>query len=139
MVEPSVERQVIGALGYADIVDDEFSLPFGNNFANLVLDRLENGFGRLDAGAGRCAKVELDLATVDGGKEIAPGQRQHDGSQRDDQHSGDRDDEPPPEQQPEHFDVSLAQALEAAFEALVQPCKPASRAAALVMMLALEQ
>ena len=69
------ERQVIGTLGYADVVDDEFSLPLGNDLANLVLDRLENGFGRLDAGAGGCANVELDLPTVDGGKEIAPGQQ----------------------------------------------------------------
>jgi len=85
-------------LRYSDVVDDEFSLAFRNDFPNLVLNRLENGFGRFDPGAGGSADVELDLPTIDGRKEIAAGQRQHDGSQRDDQDGGRRDDEAPRQQ-----------------------------------------
>src|SRR5262249_20683042 len=67
------ESQVVRALRYADVVDNEVSLPLGNDLPDLVLDRLKNGFGRFDAGAGGCANMQLDLPSVDGRKEIAAG------------------------------------------------------------------
>jgi hypothetical protein len=126
-------------LGYSDVVDNEVTLTLGNHLPNLVLDRLEDGFGRFDSSAGRCANVELDLSSVDGGKEIAAGRHQHNASQRQDQDGGDRDNEPPRKQKREHVDVTFAQPLEAALESAVQAGKPASRAARFATVLALEQ
>src|SRR5262249_4431699 len=123
------ERKVVHTLWYPDVVDNEVSLSLGNNLPNLVLDRLENGFGRFDSGASGCANVKLDLPSVDGRKEIAAGRHQHDGSQCDDQDGGHRDDEPPRKQQPEHTDVTFAQALEAAFEGPMDAGKEAARSA----------
>src|SRR5215510_8396047 len=130
------ERKVVHTLRYPDVVDNEVTLPLGNDLSNLILDRLEDAFGRFDSGAGGRANVKLDLPSVDGRKEIAAGQRKHDGSQRDDQDGGHRDNEPPRKQQLEHVDVTFAQALEAAFEAAVQVRKPASRIASISMALA---
>ena len=65
---------------------------------NLVLNCLENDFGRFDSGTSGRADVEPDLSSVDGRKEIAAGLHQHDGSQRDDEDGGDRDNKLPRKQ-----------------------------------------
>ena len=64
--------EVIGARRQPDIVHDQLALALGNDLANLVLDRLEDAFGRLDPGGRRRPDVELDLTAVDGWKEVAP-------------------------------------------------------------------
>ena len=66
------EGQIIRARRQADIVDDELAFVLRNDLADLVLDRLENAFGGLDAGAGGRADMKLDLAAVDGGKKSRP-------------------------------------------------------------------
>ena len=62
---------VIGPRWQADIVDDEAALALRDDFANLVLDRLENPLGRFDSGSGGRANVQLDLPAVDDGEEVA--------------------------------------------------------------------
>ena len=71
------EREIVGARRQADIVDDQIALALRNDFADLVLDRLEDVFGGLDPGAGRRADVKLDLPAVDGRKEVAADERKH--------------------------------------------------------------
>ena len=46
------EGQIIGARRQTDIVDDQIEVVLGNDLADLVLDRLEDLLGHLDAGAG---------------------------------------------------------------------------------------
>ena len=71
------EGQIIGPRRQSDIVDDQVAVLLRNDFADLVLDRLENRLGAFDAGSRGRADVELDLAAVDQREEVAADQRQH--------------------------------------------------------------
>ena len=50
--------------------------------ADLVLDILKDALGGFDAGLGRDSDVELDLAAVDGGEEVAADHGQHPAAER---------------------------------------------------------
>ena len=69
---PIQEREIVNGARQADVVDDQVALVIRDDFANLVLDRLEDLRRFLNARSRRSAHVELDLAGVDQGKEIAP-------------------------------------------------------------------
>ena len=71
------EGQVIGACRQADIVDDELPLVLGDHLSDLVLDRLEDALGGLDARSGRRADMELNLPAVDQRKEVAADKHEH--------------------------------------------------------------
>ena len=133
------EGQIVGARRQPDIVDDQSRSCFGNDLANLVLDRLEDRFGRLDAGPGRRADVELDLAAVDGRKEIAADEHQHHSAEREHQDGDDRNDERRLSSIREQLDIALAHALEAALEGAMEAGKTGRAAARRRHVLALEQ
>ena len=65
------EGEIVGARRQADVVDDQLAVVLRDDLADLVLDRLEDALGRLDARAGRRADMELDLAAVDQREEVA--------------------------------------------------------------------
>ena len=65
------EGEIVGPRRQSDVVDDQLAVALGDDFADLVLDGLEDALGRLDARAGRGADMELDLAAVDQRKEVA--------------------------------------------------------------------
>ena len=69
--------EIIGPRRKPDIVDDEAALVFGNDLPDLVLDRLEDPLGGFDAGAGRCADMELDQPAVDEREEVASDEHEH--------------------------------------------------------------
>ena len=81
-----------------DIVDDQFPFAFGDDLADLVLHRLKDALRDFDPGSRRCPDMELDLSTVDGGKEIAADQQEHRGRERNHQHGDDRVRSPSAEQ-----------------------------------------
>jgi hypothetical protein len=56
-------------------MSDAFAL--WDDFPNLVLDGLEDALGRLDAGPGGRADVELDLTGVDDREEVAADEHEH--------------------------------------------------------------
>src|SRR5437016_5763292 len=134
------ECEIICPLRYPDIVDDEIAIPFGNDLPDLVLDRLEQALGRLDTSGRRCADVQLDLPSVDGGKEVPPDQHQHRGSEREYQDADDRDREPMIERRSEQSGIALADVLEGPLKGAVEAGEPICRSAIRrSMMLALEQ
>src|SRR6202051_1942656 len=59
------ECQIVGPRRQPDIVDNEPAVLVRNDFADLVLDRLEYRLGAFDARPGGRANVKLDLAAVD--------------------------------------------------------------------------
>ena len=69
---PIHERVVVSARRQADIVDDQVALALRDDLTNLVLDRLEYLRRFLNARSRGSAHMELDLARVDQGKEVAP-------------------------------------------------------------------
>ena len=81
---------------------------------------------------------EVDLTTVDGGKEVASDHHQHHAAKREHQRGGDRDNEPPLEQHREHAHVAPAKQLETTLELLVKPRKPVG-ALCPAVVLALEE
>src|SRR4029077_20593117 len=134
------ECEVVGPCRQADVVDDERPLVFGNDFPNLVLDRLEESLGRLDASTCRCADVELYLPAVDDRKEVAAYEHQHRGTKCEYHRGDDRDDDAPIEQQGDQPDIAATHMLEASLECAVKAGEPASRGATCrAMMLAPQQ
>ena len=119
------ECQVVRPRRQPDIVDDQFPFAFGDDLADLVLHRLKDALRGFDPGAGRRPDVELDLTTVDGGKEIAADQQEHRGCERNHQHGDDRDDPLSAEQRGQQPGMTAPQALEAALKAAVNAGKPA--------------
>ena len=76
------EGEIVRPRRQPDIVDNQLAVFLGDDFANLVFDRLENPLGQFNSGSGGCAHVQLNLPAVDGRKEIAADQ-QHHGGRRD--------------------------------------------------------
>src|SRR5439155_8002143 len=120
------EREVVGLLRYANVINHKVDLVRRNNFTNLVLDVVKDALSSFDAGRRRGADVELDLSSINRGEEIAADHREHHASQHKHQRGDDRDDEPPLEQHREDTHVPPAKQLESALEALVQPREDAS-------------
>lgn len=71
------EGQVVRPCGQSNVVDNERAILLGNDFADLVLNLLEYGFGTLNPRSRRRADMELDLASVDQRKEVPAHQAQH--------------------------------------------------------------
>ena len=69
------ECQIVGSRRQSDIVDDQGAVLFRNDFADLVLDRLEYRLGAFDAGSGGSANMKLDLAAVDQREKVPPNER----------------------------------------------------------------
>ena len=114
------EGEVIGALRQPDIVQDEIQVALGHDLPDLVLDRLEDLLGMLDARARRRTDMELDEPGVDLGEEIgADLKRQHHRPGDDGQGDGGHDDAPVQDavQQP---DIAIAQMIEASVEPIVE-------------------
>ena len=111
------EGEIVVARRQADIVDDQLALVLRNDLADLVLDRLEDLLGLLDAGAGRRAHVQLDLAAVDDREEVAADEQEQRAAER--QHYGrdHRHDDPASKQRIQHLPIAIAHGLEAALEA----------------------
>ncbi len=133
------ESEVVRPLRHANVVDDELALPLRNDFADLVLDFLEDAFGGFHAGRRRCTDVKLDLSPVDCGEEVVADHGEHHASQREHQHGGDRDNERPLEQHREHAHVAPAKQLETTLELLVKPREPVVGALCPTVVLALEE
>ena len=110
------EGPVIGDCRHPEIVDDQIEVILRNDLADPVLDFLKDLLGRLDAGAGRRADMELDHAAVDRRIEIAADKDEHHGPKRQNKGGGDRDNGPAVEQRPEQFDITFPQPLETALE-----------------------
>ena len=108
-----------------------------NDFADLILDRLEDELGGFDAGRRRDPKVKLDLPAIDLGEKVAADDCQHHAAERKHQRGGHRDNDPSLEQHRERPDVTSAKAPEAALEAGMKACEPAVNA--LAMAFALQQ
>src|SRR4029453_9455273 len=131
------KREVVGACGQSDVVDDQVAVAVGNDLANLVLDRLEDALCRFDTGSGRRAHVQLNLPTVDGWKEIAAYKQEHQNADPAHQRHDYRHYCTPIEQLSEERDIAAAHMLKAALESLVQACESAE--AYRVAMLMFEQ
>src|ERR1700722_3182836 len=127
---------IINARRQSDIVNDKLAIRFWNDFAYLVFDCLEYPFRGFDAGSGGSTNVKLDLASVDQREKISADELEHHRTETDDQDGDDGYDEPLAKQQREEFQVSLAQALEAAVERGGDP-REATRGSAGVRMTAL--
>ena len=121
------ECQIVGSRRQSDIVDDQRAVLLRNDFADLVLDRLENRLGAFDAGAGRSANVKLDLAAVDERKKVPADEQQHHRAEAKHQHCDDRNDGAPAKQRCQQFRISITQPLEAALERGGHPREEAAR------------
>ena len=121
------EGVIIGTGRQADIVDDQVAFVLGDDLADLVLHRLENLLGLLDACAGRGAHVELNLAAIDDRKEVAADEHEHGAAEREHRGRRHRHDEPPRQQRMQYFRVSAAHDFEAMLELGEQAPKPALR------------
>jgi hypothetical protein len=126
------ECQVVSPRRQPDVVDDSVPLAFGDDFSNLVLDRLKNLLGGLDPGSGRGADVQLNLPAVDRRKEIVTHQHQHRGPKAEHEDCDDRDDHASAEQRSEQIDISFAHSLEAVLEGVVDAAEPARWTAGVV-------
>ena len=110
------ECQIVGSRRQPDIVYDQRALLFRNDFANLVLDRLENRLGAFDAGSGGSTNVKLDLAAVDEREKVPADGQEHHRAETNDEDCDDRNDGPPAKQHCQQFRVSITQALKVALE-----------------------
>ena len=99
------ECQIIGSRRQPDIVDNQPAVLVRNDFADLVLDRLEYPLGAFDAGPGRGANVKLDLAAVDEREEVPANKHQHHCAEAEYQHGDDRHDDPPAKQNGEEISI----------------------------------
>ena len=115
------EGQIVGSRRQSDIVDDQRAVFLRNDFADLVLDRLEYPLGGFDAGSGGRANVKLDLAGVDQRKKVAADEQQHHGAETENQDSRDGYNEPPAKQHGKECGISVTQAPEAAVECSGNP------------------
>ena len=68
---PVAKCEVIRAGRQSNVVDDEVSLVFRDDLADLVLNGLKDLLGFLDPRSGRRPHVQLNLAAVDDRKEVA--------------------------------------------------------------------
>ncbi len=101
------ERPVIGPRRNADIVDDQVEVLLRDDLTDLVLDRLKNLVGHLDAGARGRADMELDHAAIDRRVKIAADQDEHRRAERQHQNGEDRNDDPAGQQHCEQGDIAL--------------------------------
>src|SRR5882724_5643210 len=101
------ERQVVCPRRQSYIVDDQGTLAFGNDLADLVFDSLENLLGGFNAGSGRSTDMQLDLTAVDQRKEVAAHGYQHGSTEPEDQSARDRDDDAATQQISEERDVAF--------------------------------
>ena len=99
----------------------------GNDLADLVLDRLEDLLGRLDAGSGRRADMELDLAAVDDGKKSRPTSANMHAAEPEHQHGDDGTMNRRSSRVVEQRDIAVAHALEAALEAGMEAARTSRR------------
>ena len=74
---PIGKCQIVGSRRQSDIVDNQGAFFFGNDFTNLVLDRLEDRLRALDARSRGGANMKLDLSAVDQREKVAPDKRNH--------------------------------------------------------------
>src|SRR5215469_18555376 len=81
------EREIIEPKRQADIVNDQRSVGFGDDLANLVFDRLEDLLGPLDARAGWSADMEFDLSAIDQREKVAANEHEHHRAEREDRRS----------------------------------------------------
>ncbi len=70
------EGVVEGLRCKSDVVHNQIDLVDRNDLANLVFDFAELNFGSLDARAGLCPDMQLDLTGVDRGEEVPADKRQ---------------------------------------------------------------
>jgi hypothetical protein len=110
--------QIIEARGQADIVDDQLALAGGDDLTDLILDSLEDPLGLLDAGAGGCADMELDLPAVDDWKEVAADKEVHDDAEGEDRPGDDWHNDAAGQQCCEQLSIAVAQSVRTMFKAL---------------------
>ena len=82
-------REVDAAVRHAEVVEDGLELVRRDQLADRRLDLVGEARGLLDAGAGRRAHVQADLAGVDAREEVAaraPGRAAHDSSAEAEEH-----------------------------------------------------
>src|SRR5208282_4059759 len=118
---------IVGASRQANVVDDKVALVLRNDLADLILDRLKDLLGLLDASSRRRAHVQLNLAAIDYRKEVAADEHEKGAPQRQHDDRGQRHDAPSSEQRAEDFRVATAHGFEGALEPPMQACKPAER------------
>ena len=131
------ESEVERTLRHADIINDQVEVARRNDFADFSLDVVEDALGGFNAGRRRSADVELDLAAIDGGEEVAPDHRQHHAAQRENRYGGEWDNHAPLKQHGEDAHVATAKPLEATLEMLVQTREPIAGAIRAAVVLAL--
>src|SRR5271168_3281000 len=125
------ECPIIGSRRQSDIVDDKPAVLVRNDFADLVLDRLEYPLGAFDAGGGGSANVKLDLATVDQREKVPADELHHHRAETEYKDGDNGYDETSTQQRLQEPGISVAQALEAALECGGNPRENASRGALL--------
>jgi hypothetical protein len=59
------ERQIVGALRQPDVVEDESEVLVGDLLTDIVLDRMKNLLGALDAGTRWSTDMQLDEPGID--------------------------------------------------------------------------
>jgi len=131
------EREIIKPKRQADIVDDQRSVGFGDDLANLVFDCLEDLLGPLDARAGWSADVEFDLSAIDQREKVAPNEHEHHRAEGEDGHPNGWQDHPARQQAAEERGIGLPHPFELVLEAAVKAREPAGLRA--FVMRALEQ
>ena len=133
------EGEIIGACRQPDIVDDQRAVGIRDHLADLVLDRLEDTLGALDARPGGCAHMQLNLAAVDQRIEVAADKDEHHRAKRQHENGDGRHDQLPRQQHSEQACITLAHRFEAAFEGAVEAGERPARRIVGAMMLALQQ
>src|SRR5208282_6732416 len=108
------KRVIVDARRQADVVDDRIALAFRDDLANPILDHLEYLRRLLNARSRGSAHVELDLARVDRGKEIAPYEGEQHAAEYKNQHRHCRHEESAPHQSRDQIGVARAKTLEPA-------------------------
>src|SRR5271167_5163311 len=136
---PIHERVIVSARRQADIVDDHIAVAFRDDLANLVLDRLEYLRRRLNARSWGSAHVQLDLAGVDRGKEIAPDEGEQHGAEYQNQSRYGRQDKSVSHQSSEQIGVAGAKMLEPPVKPGVEAREQAARSVRFAVMLALQE
>ena len=123
------EGQIVGPRREADIVDDQVEIMGGDDLADLVLDGLEEPFGRLDAHAGGAADMELKAAGVDHRKKVAADHGEDRAAGADHEDRDQEDGDGAADQLFEQKGVALTQPFKTGVESAVDAGKDAGRLA----------